>query len=73
MNRLCTGSSLRKLLSSILLFGLAFTAHAFDRGINYDPAHSAAYLKAQSNNNLSGMTPILEADFARSRRSALPS
>jgi len=64
MNRLCTGSSLRKLLSSVLLSGLAFTAHAVDRGVNYDPAHSAAYLKAQSNNNLNGMTSELEADFA---------
>src|SRR5262245_46251877 len=68
MNRLCTGSCLRKLLSSVLLSGFAFTAHAFDRGINYDPAHSTTYLRAQSNNNLSGMTAVLEEDFATIQR-----
>ena len=64
MNRLCTGSSIGTLLFSALLSGLPFTAHALDRGINYDPAHSAAYVRAQGNNNLSGMTAVLDADFA---------
>ena len=65
MNRLCTGSSFRRLLSSIFLSALASTAQAFDRGINYDPAHDAAYLKAQSNNNLSGMKAVLIEDFTK--------
>src|SRR6476660_2110817 len=70
MNRLRTGSSFRRLLSSvflssIFLSALASTAQAFDRGINYDPAHDAAYLKAQSNNNLSGMKAVLVEDFAK--------
>lgn len=65
MNRLRTGSRLNILLSSFCLSALAFTADASDRGINYDPAHSAAYLRAQSNNNLSGMSAVLQADFAK--------
>src|SRR5262245_41422288 len=64
MNRLRTGSSSRRLLSSIFLCAIASTAQAFDRGINYDPAHDAAYLNAQRNNNLSGMTARLRKDFA---------
>lgn len=72
MNRLSTGSSFRRLLSSILLSALASTAQAFDRGINYDPAHDAAYLAAQSNNNLSGMTAELTKDFASIKTLGFP-
>src|SRR5258708_3686723 len=64
MNRLCTGSNIGTLLFSAFLFALPFTAHALDRGINYDPAHSAPYLRAQSNNNLNSMTSVWNADLA---------
>jgi exo-beta-1,3-glucanase (GH17 family) len=64
MNRICA-SGIGTLLFSAFLSALPFTAQALDRGINYDPAHSAAYLKAQSSNNLSSMTAILNADFAK--------
>jgi exo-beta-1,3-glucanase (GH17 family) len=63
MNRICTHSSIGTLLFSAFLFALPSTAHALNRGINYDPAHSAAYIRAQGNNNLSGMTAVLDADF----------
>lgn len=39
-------------ISSIIL---SFNSFAIERGINYDPAHSKNFVKAQANNNLQGM------------------
>lgn len=65
MGSLRKGFSVSELVCSIFLSGIACSAQAIDRGINYDPAHSAAFLSAQSANNLSGMTTVLEADFTK--------
>ncbi len=36
---------------------------ALERGINYDPAHSVEYVKAQTSNNLTGMTQEIKKDL----------
>lgn len=44
-----------QLTLSILLIGSTFSSFAIDRGVNYDPDHSIAYLNAQRANNLNRM------------------
>lgn len=55
--------ALRDLIVASVLFSAGPSVNAIDRGINYDPAHSAAYLRSQAANNLSGMTRVLQDDF----------
>ncbi|MCL9685312.1 hypothetical protein [Legionella maioricensis] len=41
------------------------------RGINYDPAHSPAYLQAQQSNNQPGMAQSMTNDFQQIKRNGL--
>ena len=56
-------------LAAALLGGSAqidnVAAQAPVNGVNYDPAHSAAYLKAQATNNLQQMTNVINNDLAQ--------
>lgn len=42
---------------------LSFSVYAYERGINYDPAHSRAFVKAQTSNNLGGMKAEVQKDL----------
>ena len=45
------------------LLGLSSYSYAATNGINYDPAHSAAYVQAQAAGNLEGMKSAITQDL----------
>lgn len=53
---------MNKLIAIGLAIGCA-PVFAIERGINYDPAHSSAFVKAQGANNLQGMTDEIQRDL----------
>ncbi|HEY8126719.1 MAG TPA: glycoside hydrolase [Methylocystis sp.] len=44
---------------------VATPAHAAQRGVNYDPAHSQAYLNAQQKNDFGTMSSVVAGDLAQ--------
>jgi hypothetical protein len=59
--------------AAVLLGGSAqigrVAAQAPVNGVNYDPAHSMAYLDGQKNNDLQQMTNVISADLSQIKNS----
>jgi hypothetical protein len=47
------------------LIGTSTYSFAAQNGINYDPAHSQAFINAQKSNDLTGMTNVIKNDLAQ--------
>jgi exo-beta-1,3-glucanase (GH17 family) len=47
---------------------LSTQSYAAENGINYDPAHSGAYLNAQKNNDVNGMNFVISKDLDQIKR-----
>jgi exo-beta-1,3-glucanase (GH17 family) len=70
--KLCEGemskSFLRSIVTTMTLLTAAGASEAAVNGINYDPAHSAAFQNAQSSNNLQAMKDSINADLAQLKK-----
>lgn len=48
---------------TLLILACSLPAYAIERGVNYDPAHSPVFTKAQAANDLNGMTAQINKDL----------